>query len=34
MTYSFALVHARAGMLALTAYRQDGSMLDSVTLTK
>jgi hypothetical protein len=33
-TYSFAVVRARQGMLAVNAYRNDGSALDSTLLTK
>jgi hypothetical protein len=33
-TYSFALAKVRAGQLVVNAYRNDGSMLDSFTLTK
>ncbi len=33
-TYSFAIVRVRSGSLQMTAYRDDGSMLDSMMLTK
>jgi predicted phosphodiesterase len=33
-TFSFAIVRVRAGSLQMTAYRGDGSMLDSMMLTK
>jgi hypothetical protein len=33
-TYSFGILRARVGVMQLTAYRSDGSMLDSLTLTK
>src|SRR5262249_30973087 len=33
-TYSFVVLHVRRGMLQMNAFRVDGSMLDSLTITK
>jgi hypothetical protein len=33
-TFSFVLVRAISGMLTMNAYRADGSMLDTLTITK
>ena len=33
-TYCFAIVRVRQGSLQMTAYRDDGSMLDSMMITK
>jgi hypothetical protein len=33
-TYSYALVRVRAGSLQMTAYRPDGTMIDSMMITK